>query len=161
MSERTRTLDLIRRLLNSGDVRYDELDQEQARLLDDVYPAGAEMPPGVAEDSRFRRAMDILRAMELEAADDPAHPWNRGALLKRAGRITEAGEAFLRAALLLEGTDLTDEDTKDWGQAAWYHAAMCFLRTGQLVTAARLQQNLTDDAYKKEVAEEVERAIRK
>jgi hypothetical protein len=143
-----------------------ELDLGQLRrLLDGLEPNVVRGPGGHSDLSaplgsteELPLLADVSKALAVIETDDPAHPWNLGAVLFRAGRYLDAANEYLVAAGRFRqdaeaGTGSTgDED--DWAQTSLYHAARSFLRAGMPISAAAVSTRM-NGAERTEVLREL------
>jgi hypothetical protein len=134
-----------------------ELDVSQLRrLLEGLEQNVVRGPDGhsditapLGSTEALPRLVDVSKALAVIETDDPAHPWNLGAVLFRGGRYLDAANEYLVAADRFRqqvedgGGSTGDED--DWSQSCLYHAARSFLRGGMPLSAAAVSTRLRGD----------------
>jgi len=147
-----------------------ELDLSQLRrLLEALEQKVVTGPDGhsditapLGSPEELPRLADVSKALAVIEVDDPAHPWNLGALLFRGGRYLEAANEYLVAADRFQqhardGSGFTgDED--DWSQSSLYHAARSFLRAGMPISAAAVSTRMRG-AERTEVLRELRASV--
>ena len=89
---------------------------------------------------------DVGKALGVIETEDPAHPWNLGGVLFRAGRFLDAANEYLVAADRFRrdaeaGTGSTG-DEEEWAETSLYHAARSFLRAGMPLSAAAVSTRM-------------------
>jgi len=154
---------ILTMLLAGDDVTWHTLDTVRARIAVDAFgDHGWTADPGASSDPRSLDVVDLFRGMELLDPREPAFAWNQAGLLCDLGRYAEGADEFLQAASKLEAgisEGWIAADEAEWIEAARAYAAQAFLLAGQLVTAAVIWTQLTDDDYREDVRDKIEDAI--
>ncbi len=134
---------LLRQLMDGESGASEALEH----LIDEL-DTWEESPAGHGRDVRME-LLDALEALGLLYDDDPSYPWQRGGLLKEAGRFVEAAHAYLDAASRsrynIERNEPRLEDEEEWHLAALYIAAQCFAEAGYKYSASVLLSKLPVD----------------
>ena len=153
-------LDAARRLLDTGTLPDDELDElfalqndAQARLRD-RYGESA------AADDDLAFALDVLHLLSNVYPDDESYPWSRAALLSSRGRPLEAAQSsFARPGSSTTTAPVRAAPaTRTDGPARRGHAARCLAVGGEHLAAAQLLSGLHDDD-RESAAKAVEAAL--
>ena len=156
--------DLVKAVLEGdpGDAFFERLDGVQASLFDEILPGQLRATEGTARLPQFRLAVDAYRALLVVDPADPAIPWNLGSSMVDSGRLLDAGYLYLEAARRMAAAPASEdpEDDAMWLEAAKYHAALTFANAGEVVTAAFICRDISDDEYRDEVVRVLEERVR-
>lgn len=90
--------------------------------------------------------LDVLAALALVLPDEPAHPWNRSALLFELERPLEAAADKLEAARRMQAAG----DTGDLDRAR-FHACLGLLLASQPLSAAVVVPSIGDPGFRNEI----------